>query len=108
MEVTRLSSQTLASHAEKERLQREYSASTMGIRPVVNFIVWRRSMIVLLALFNLGAFGFSLFGDNWATFRHMRDMRQASDFRVSYSGGREDTFASLPEVGCEEVDAHFG
>jgi hypothetical protein len=106
-EVTGLSSETLASFSERGRLSEEYSQTTLTVRPVVNFIVWRRSLILPLSLACLGAFGFGLFGDNMSTLRHMRDMHEVSNFHVSYEVWKEKTMRDLPRINCEDIDGHF-
>lgn len=106
-EITNLSSINLASEAEKSLLRERYSFMVMEQHAVVNFMVWRRSVLLLVLLACLGAFIFSLVGDTWTAFSHMEEMRNISKFEVSFEHWRHQTIEQLPYVSCADIDANF-
>jgi len=88
-------------------MQDRYSTNVMSQGPIVNFIVWRRSVLLMFFSASLGAFIFFLIGDVWTTFGHMRDMQQFATWNASYSQWKNQTTTGLQEIHCQEIDIHF-
>lgn len=106
-EITQLSGCNLASDSEKSFLRMRLNHEVMEQHTVVNFMVWRRSVLLLLFLASLGAFTFSLLGDNWTAFDHMQDMQSLSHFKVSFQEWRKQARLQLPFTNCVDIDVHF-
>jgi len=102
VETAKFANCNLASASERAFMQDRYSPNVMSQGPIVNFIVWRRSVLLMFFSASLGAFIFFLIGDVWTTFGHMRDMQQFATWNASYSQWKNQTTTGLQEIHCQE------
>jgi len=109
MEIVKLQyPHNLASEHERNHLKSVYkNEGVMKQGPVVNFIVWRRSVLLVLLLASLGSFIFCLIGDVLTINGHIKNMQQFSTWNASYSEWKRQTVAGLKEIDCQEIDIHF-
>eukprot|EP00931_Biecheleriopsis_adriatica_P064433 TRINITY_DN39210_c0_g1_i2.p1 TRINITY_DN39210_c0_g1~~TRINITY_DN39210_c0_g1_i2.p1 ORF type:complete len:741 (-),score=124.23 TRINITY_DN39210_c0_g1_i2:64-2286(-) len=105
-ELFGLAEKDVASSAEKCKIETLYSKTLTKKTAVVNFLVWRRSALVVLVILSFLYSLSSIFDVEYAIWR-TADLNKGSVFQMNYTTWSKKTFDQLPAVDCELVDEAF-